>query len=109
MNFSHDVLRGVLWTISSAVFDEFVLVLGSIHSQFVGSFPQLWGSWAGVDELFDERFVDRVDFKLTIRTKLVCYQRTIQTPFDREVFQMRTRERFPLLSMRGYIHFEEIP
>ena len=84
-------------TIASLLFREFVLELGKLPSQFTQSSSKHWGPWDMIDSFFDEKFAERADFKVIIRTGKL---------YDRETFQTHAKERFPLLAGRGWIRFE---
>jgi len=84
-------------TLSSLLFREFVLELGKLPSQFTRSSSTYWGLWDKIDRFFDEKFAERTDFRVVIRTGKL---------YDRETFQTHVKERFPLSARRGRIHFE---
>ena len=87
----------VLSTVSPPTFREFVLELGKLPSHFSCPSWQHWGDWDDIDKLFAERFAEREDFRLVIRTGKL---------YDRETLQRHAKERFPLLAERGCIRFE---
>lgn len=84
-------------TITSLLFCEFVLELGKLPSQFTQSSSKHWGPWGEIDSFFDEKFAERADFKVIIRTGKL---------YDRKTFQAHAKERFPMLEGRGRIQFE---
>jgi hypothetical protein len=98
-NFQPDVLLEALSTITSPVFREFVLEIDQISSVSWFSWPSLerWGRWEEVDRFLGERFAERGDFKVVIRTGKSCHP---------ESFQRYAAESFPLLAGRGRVHFE---
>ena len=95
----HTLLLGLLSTITSPVFREFVF---EPHDQdFCSSESALvyWDPWKGVDELLEERFSEEEDFRVIIRTG--------DLPYDQETLQIFATESFPLLMERGCINFDE--
>jgi hypothetical protein len=92
-----DVLIGVLSTISSPTFCEFVLELILFPAHFDETSSENWGRWEKVDEFLHGRFAQRGDFKVIIRTGEI---------HDWETFQRHMKEGFPLSARRGCIHFE---
>jgi hypothetical protein len=86
-----------LSTVTSLVFREFVLELGTYPSWFNTPSSMHRNRWEEVDKLFVERFAERGNFKVIIRTGELS---------DRESFQQYVKESFPLLARRGSIHFE---
>jgi len=90
-------VRGALSTISSPDFREFVLEFGKIPSHFTQPSSEHWGHWATIDRFFQERWAERGDFKLIIRTGKL---------YDRETFEAYAKETFPLSARRGCIQFE---
>ena len=93
-----DHLIRPLLTIASPIFCEFVLELSELPPHFYWSSFVYWDNWDVIDELLDERFADRKDFKLIVRTSKL---------HDQETFQRHAKETFSLLAGRGCIHFEE--
>ena len=92
-----DALSGLLSTITSLVFSEFVLEIGRLPPHFHGSTSEFWGSWEEVDAHLKTRFARYGGFKLIIRTgKLI----------DRGDFERHVRGSFPLLENMGRIQFE---
>ena len=87
-------LLSALSTITSPAFCEFVLELPPQVNR-LGSND--WDDWKEVDHYFEERFSTHKDFRVIIRTGKF---------HDQETFQMHTKEIFPLLASRGFIHFE---
>ena len=74
-----------------------MLELGRAPTEFTQSSLKLWGSWGGIDKLFDD-FLDRgLDLKLVIRTGRL---------YSREKFEAQAKERFPLMAGRDRIRFE---
>lgn len=90
--------RGALSTIRSPDFCELVLELGKLPSQF-NSRLEHWGDWGNVDRFFEERWGEREDFRLIIRTGKL---------YDRETFEAHAKESFPLSTKRGCIRFETL-
>ena len=88
---------GALSTIRSPNFCEFVLELGKLPSEFSRSPAEHWGYWGNIDRFFDERWAERGDFKLIIRTGKL---------YDRETFEAHAKETFPLSTRRGILRFE---
>ena len=88
------LIHGVLFTITSPAFREFVLELSTLPSWFDASSLDNWGD---TDRLIEERFAKDRDFKLIIR---MGKHRGLGD------FQRRIRGVFPLLENRGCIHFE---
>lgn len=88
---------GALSTIRSPNFCEFVLELGKVPSQFIQSSSEHWGYWGNIDRFFEERWTEREDFRLIIRTGKL---------YDRETFEAHAKETFPLSARRGFIRFE---
>lgn len=87
-------------TIASPAFSEFVLELGGLSSHLNGLPPEYWGPWASIDGFLKERFANRGEFKLIIRTGKLA---------DPETFQKHTKKKFQSLASRGCIHFEMTP
>jgi hypothetical protein len=96
-SFKPDTLLGVLSTVTSPVFHEFVLELDGFPSWFDEASPMHRDRWEGIDELLEERFAERGDFMVIIRTGGSYYP---------ETFQRHAKESFPLLARRGCIYFE---
>ena len=96
VNINLDHLPGVLSTIASPFFCEFVLELNKLHSQFDIK-PSLgdWGRWGGVDKFLNERFSDREDFKVIIRAG---------KSYDGLAFQSHAIANFPSLASKGLVH-----
>ena len=93
------LVLGVLSTITSPAFHEFVLELGRSISHSEGWSMTSWGLWRDFDDFFEERFAKHGDFRLIIRTS---------EPSDREDLRRQASEwGFPLLAGRGCIYFEE--
>ena len=93
-------LVGVISTITSPFFCQFVLELSQLPSHFHGPSYTRWDRWKEIDTFLDNQFAGREDFKLIIRTGEVPYQ---------EAFQERTRGTFSSLASRGCVHFETSP
>ena len=92
-------LLGVLSTITSPVFREFVLELGRSVPPPEGQSMGGWGLWKNFDDFFEERFARHGDFRLIIR---------ISEHFDREDLRRKAERGFPLLADRGCIYFETL-
>ena len=93
----HKLTATTVPTIFSLFFCEFVLELGKLPSRFTQSSSKYWGCWADIDSFLAERFAERVDFRVIIRTGKL---------YDRETFQEHAKERFPLLTRKGWVRFE---
>ena len=92
-------LRGILSSIASPVFREFVLELGRSASfpERWSTMMEIWGFWRYFDGFFEERFARHGDFRLIIR---------VSQPFDREDLRKQAEWGFPLLAGRGCIYLE---
>ena len=87
------VLLRAFQTVTSPIFHELVLEVGGRSSRLDIT---EWGHWRTVDKFLEERFVNRGEFSLVIRTGGLC---------DEEVFRKRGKEAFPLLAGRGCVNF----
>ena len=91
------LIYGVLFTITSHTFSEFVLEVKGLshHSEIL---PSVLGHWEETDRFIEERFV-RWDenFKFIIRTGVY---------HDFETFREHVKEVFPMLTYRRCIYFE---
>lgn len=92
-----ELLPRSISTITSPVFHEVVLELGRVPSDFYGPYSMYWGEWERIDRYLWNRFANRNDFRLVIRTGEL---------FDRETFEAHAKETFPMLAGRGQIYFE---
>jgi hypothetical protein len=90
-------LLTALSTITSPVFCEFVLDLDQYLSGFDVLFSQNWRRWGKIDEFFEERYAERENFRVVVRTS--------QLP-DKETNHGHVVECFPLLAKRGCFYFE---
>ena len=90
-----DALLGLLSTITSLVFREFVLELGP--SRFHTPSWEHWGCWTQIDGLLERQFARYGSFRLVVRTEKLR---------DMENFEYHTKEAFPSLARRGRVHFE---
>lgn len=91
------LICGVLSTIKSQVFYEFVLELKGL-SRDSKILPLVLGHWEETDRFIEERFVrwDR-NFKFIVRTGAYDYLQS---------FREHVKGVFPALTYRGCIHFE---
>ncbi|KAF9645152.1 hypothetical protein BDM02DRAFT_693138 [Thelephora ganbajun] len=87
----------MLSTITSSVFCEFVLEFGKLPPYFNRPSLEHWGHWDKIDRFLEERFGERRDFRLIIRTGKL---------YNWETFQRHAKKRFPLLTRRGRVLFE---
>lgn len=94
---SFELSLGALSTITSPIFSEFVFELGKLPFLLTRPTWELWGHWVEIDQLFEERFAERGEFRLVIRTGKL---------YDRETFETFAKENFPLLARRGCVSFE---
>ena len=94
---NHDLIHGVLETITSHVFGEFVLEL--TPSPFPHNKWSLWDRrhWREMDGFLGERFARHGGFKFIIRTSSRQHW---------EDLRKDARVLFPFLANRGCIHFE---
>ena len=89
-------LRASLPIITSLALSEFALELRRTPTEFTQPALKLWGSWGGIDKLFNN-FLDRgLDFKLVTRTGKL---------YSRDELAAQAKERFPLTG-RDRIRFE---
>jgi hypothetical protein len=95
--FRCDVIVAPLSTITSPFFCEFALRLNDLPDNFAWPSSAHWGHWEQLNELLEERFATRDDFKFIIRTGKL---------HEWEAFQLQARETFPLWAERGFLHFE---
>ena len=95
----HTLLLEVLSTITSPALSEFVLEALDPPSNFIKPPSTHWQRWETVDAFLVERFAQRRDFKVIIKTGgLIC---------DKEALRMDAKEGFPLLARRGCIRFND--
>ena len=95
----HDNLFfGMLSTIISPVFCEFVLELSGSAPPHERRCTEDWDFWRDLDKLFEERFARRGDFRLIIIM--------IGEPSDWQDLQRLAEWAFPLLTDRGCIYLE---
>lgn len=92
-----DTLLETLSTITSPDFCEFVLELDKYLSDSDVPNPRHWRHWEKIDEFLEERFAERGDFRLVVRTRPLS---------NHEIFQTHVKEGFPLLTRRGCFFFE---
>ena len=90
-------LLSALSTIVSPAFRELVFELSHYSSPFSGLSPEDQDQWRGVDNLLEERFAERGDFRVVVRSSERC---------DSLTFEGFARDNFPLMANRGCIHFE---
>ena len=90
---------GMLSTIVSPAFCEFVLELGGSSSLPSGESMEEWGPWGGFDNLFENNFARNRDFRLIIRTSEFS---------DWEELRKLAEQSFPLLAGRGCIYLETL-
>ena len=94
-----DHLPRALSTIVSPSFCELVLEMKNYSTGFDWPSPGGGSRWEEVDKYLDERFSDRENFKLTIRST---------ESFNWSTYQGRARDCFPLLASKGRINLETI-
>lgn len=92
-----EVLIGMLATVKSPFFCEFVLELSGLTSHFDPLFSEGWDRWKEIDRFLEEKFAKRADFKVVIRTG---------STHDQALFQKHSEGGFPLLVRRECVHFE---
>ena len=95
--FKCGILIAPLSTIKSPFFCEFALGLNDLPDDFSWPSSAHWGRWEKLNELLQERFAARDNFKFIIKTGKLR---------DRETFKIQARETFPLWVKRGCLHFE---
>ena len=95
----HALFLGLLSTITSPVFREFVFEPHDPNFRPSESAPVYWDPWKTVDELLEERFSEEEDFRVIIRTGGL--------PYDQETLQIFATKGFPLLTERGCVKFDE--
>ncbi|KAF9781756.1 hypothetical protein BJ322DRAFT_1111680 [Thelephora terrestris] len=92
-----ELIYGVIFTITSPVFCEFVLEMSTLPSLFDTPSLEVLGYWGKTDGLLEERFAKHGHFRLIIR---MGKHRGLKD------FQQHIRGAFPLLEKRGCIHFQ---
>lgn len=93
----HTLLLEALSTITSSTLSEFVLEARGRPPDFIRPFSTHWQRWESIDAFLEERFAQRRDFKVIIKTGELKY--------DQEASRTSIRRGFPLLARRGCIHF----
>ena len=91
-------LLGMLSTIVSPVFCEFVLELGGTAPPPERRSMKTWTLWRDFDNLFEERFARHGDFRLVV---IITSE-----PSDWEDLRRKAEWGFPLLAERGCIYLE---
>jgi hypothetical protein len=100
--YDREPLLKALSTIESQTFCEFVLELDGPLYCFDKQIAEYRSHWESIDEFLGERFANRGDSKLVIRTHKP------DGPREGEEFRERVNGAFQALARRGCIHFEKI-
>ena len=91
-------LLEALSTITSPALSEFVLEALDPPPYYIMPPSTTWRRWKTVDAFLEERFAQRREFKVIVKTAKLKY--------NWKALQMNVEVAFPLFTRRGCIHFK---